>query len=68
VAQTDNPIRSARKVAGLSQQSVAEKVGVSIGTVRGWDAGRAVSSQYVRKVSEVLDIPVDVILRTAEAI
>lgn len=35
-----NPIRTARKAKRLSQQEVADKVGVSKATVSDWERGR----------------------------
>lgn len=35
----NSPIRNARKTAGLRQQDVAEKLGVHVTSVSGWETG-----------------------------
>ncbi|MBQ6664610.1 MAG: helix-turn-helix transcriptional regulator [Synergistaceae bacterium] len=52
-------IRTLRKRRGLTQEQLAEQLGVSVMTVRRWEWGERVpNADDLRKASQVLDIPV----------
>ena len=58
-----NSLFQARKKCGLSQEEVAEKLGVSRQTVSKWEQGLSVpDSEMLISLSKVLDIPVNVLL------
>lgn len=56
-------VETARKICGLSQEKLAEKIGMSISTYRSKEQGR---SQFywdeIKAISDVLDIPIEKII------
>jgi transcriptional regulator with XRE-family HTH domain len=60
-------IRELRKVKGLSQAEVAERVGTTQVTLSGWENGRHVpNSLHLQKLADVLDVPMGDIAFGAE--
>lgn len=49
-------IASAREAAGMSQDEFANAVGVSNGTVRNWEKGRASPRDSIGRIEQVLSI------------
>ncbi len=61
-------IKTQRKKAGLSQESVAELVGVSRQAVTKWETGQSVpSTENLRRLAEVLGITTEQFLPPAES-
>lgn len=55
-------LKAARVNAKLTQQKAAAKVGVSVGTLRNWEAGKTFPRQpQIEKLCEVYCIPFDVL-------
>ena len=61
-------IRTLRKRRGLTQEQLAEYLGVSVMTVRRWEWGeRMPDVDAIRKISQVLEVPISELLtETAE--
>lgn len=52
-----NPIKKARKQAGLTQRELAEKLGVATGTVQQWELGaRTPTVKKLSKIAEALNV------------
>jgi transcriptional regulator with XRE-family HTH domain len=53
-------IKAARKLKGLSQRALAEKLGIAFQNLSVWENGKgAPSARYLLKLAEVLDISLD---------
>ncbi|WP_227488183.1 helix-turn-helix transcriptional regulator [Brachybacterium subflavum] len=52
---TGDEIRAARQRAGLTQQQLAERVGVTMRTVGNWERGETLSERYAARLASVLD-------------
>lgn len=53
-------IKAARKLKGLSQRALAEKLGIAFQNLSVWENGKgAPSARYLLKLSEVLDVSLD---------
>jgi transcriptional regulator with XRE-family HTH domain len=53
-------IKAARKIKGLSQRSLAEKLGIAFQNLSVWENGKgAPSAKYLMKLSEILAISLD---------
>lgn len=53
-------IKAARKVKGLSQRALAEKLGIAFQNLSVWENGKgAPSAKYLMKLSEILAISLD---------
>jgi|GEM_PF-2766833 transcriptional regulator with XRE-family HTH domain len=53
-------IKAARKIKGLSQRSLAEKLGIAFQNLSVWENGKgAPSAKYLMKLSEILGISLD---------
>ena len=64
-------LREERKAAGLSQRELAEKLGISQSTYKGYEfmgtsTGRQPSLEIVCKIAEVLGVSVDYLLGLKE--
>ncbi len=58
-------IKAARKLKGLSQRSLAEKLGIAFQNLSVWENGKgAPSARYLLKLSEVLDVSLDQLTTT----
>ena len=58
-----NKIMTLRKKNNLSQEDLAEKVGVTRQTISKWEKGLSVpDAQLLMSLSEILEIPVSVLL------
>lgn len=56
-------IRTLRKRRGLTQEQLAEYLGVSVMTVRRWEWGeRMPDVDAIRKISQVLEVPISELL------
>lgn len=55
-------IKSLREKKRLSQEELAQLIGVSQTTVGKWEQGKSIKHEHIKKISEVLDIPVDYLL------
>lgn len=55
-------ITAIRRKAGLSQPDFAERIGISVGTLRNWEQGRRTPTGPARKLLEVIDRKPDVLL------
>ena len=60
-------LRKARREAGLSQQEVAERIGVPLGRYSGWETGEfsprsADLVDVAKKVSAITDVPTEWLL------
>lgn len=53
-------IKTARKIKGLSQRALAEKLGIAFQNLSVWENGKgAPSAKYLMKLSEVLNVSLD---------
>lgn len=53
-------IKAARKIKGLSQRALAEKIGIAFQNLSVWENGKgAPSAKYLMKLSEILGISLD---------
>jgi transcriptional regulator with XRE-family HTH domain len=53
-------IKTARKLKGLSQRALAEKIGIAFQNLSVWENGKgAPSARYLMKLSEILEISID---------
>ena len=43
----DNPIKAARKAAGLTQKAMSEQLGIPRRTIEDWDSGKSYPSSWV---------------------
>ena len=58
------PIERKRLAAGLTQTALADKVGVTPGTVSRWESGSSIPSpEMYPKLAEVLNIPAEEVVR-----
>ncbi len=58
-------IKAARKIKGLSQRSLAEKLGIAFQNLSVWENGKgAPSAKYLMKLSEILAISLDQLTST----
>ena len=57
-------IKTKRELAGLTQEMLAEKMGVTPNTIQNWESGRAsVKQNRYPRLSEVLNIPLDTLIK-----
>lgn len=61
-------IKNAREISGISQQELAEKSGVPVGTIRGWEQGRRIPRDVyqLKKISLVLCCTIDDLIEDYE--
>jgi len=58
-------IKAARKLKGLSQRALAEKLGIAFQNLSVWENGKgAPSARYLLKLAEVLDVSLDQLTTT----
>ena len=49
-----NDIRSLRKGAGMTQEELADKLGVAVNTVSRWEKGRFIPNpKYIKRMAEM---------------
>ncbi|WP_130734746.1 helix-turn-helix domain-containing protein [Flavobacterium sp. J27] len=60
--KTGIKISKLREQRKLSQELLAELIGVSQVTVGNWEQGKSIKHKYLKKISTVFDIPVDFLL------
>lgn len=51
---TGDEIRTARQRAGLTQQELASKIGVSMRTIGNWERGETVTQRHAARIADVL--------------
>ncbi|GAB4015014.1 hypothetical protein GCM10028808_39170 [Spirosoma migulaei] len=56
-------IREARKAKGLTQKELADKIGLSVGTVNQYEVGKQnLTIETIQKVADTLGVSFDIIL------
>ncbi len=55
-------LRNLRIKKKLSQEELAEKIGVSQVTIGNWEQGKSIKHENVKKLAEILDVPFDYLL------
>lgn len=61
--QTQNRIRELRKKARLSQQALADQIGVFRNTISNWETGYSqISLENAKKVAEYFEVTIDYLL------
>jgi transcriptional regulator with XRE-family HTH domain len=60
--KTGTKIARLREQRKLSQEQLADLVGVSQVTVGNWEQGKSIKHDHLKKISTVFDIPVDFLL------
>lgn len=61
--QTQNRIRELRKKARLSQQALADQIGVFRNTISNWETGYSqISLENAKNVAEYLGVTIDYLL------
>ena len=61
--QTQNRIRELRKKARLSQQTLADQIGVFRNTISNWETGYSqISLENAKKVAEYFEVTIDYLL------
>ena len=61
--QTQNRIRELRKKARLSQQTLADQIGVFRNTISNWETGYSqISLENAKKVAECFGVTIDYLL------
>ncbi len=56
---TGTKIRTLREQKKISQESLAYAVGVSQVTIGNWEQGKSIKHEYIKKLAEALEIPID---------
>lgn len=63
-----NRVRELRKAAGMTQQALAEQLGVTVPTVSKWELGqRTPELEKVFRLSLIFDVPIDQIVTRTES-
>ncbi|HEV6204674.1 TPA: helix-turn-helix transcriptional regulator [Streptococcus pneumoniae] len=63
--QTQNRIRELRKKAKLSQQSLADQIGVFRNTISNWETGYSqISLENAKKVAEYFGVTIEYLLES----
>ena len=61
--QTQNRIRELRKQSRLSQQALADQIGVFRNTISNWETGYSqISLENAKKVAEYFEVTIDYLL------
>lgn len=61
--QTQNRIKELRKQAGLSQQALADQIGVFRNTISNWETGYSqISLENAKNVAEYFGVTIDYLL------
>jgi XRE family transcriptional regulator len=61
--QTQNRIKELRKQARLSQQTLADQIGVFRNTISNWETGYSqISLENAKKVAEYFEVTIDYLL------
>jgi transcriptional regulator with XRE-family HTH domain len=55
-------IRQIRDLKKMSQEELANKIGVSQVTIGKWEQGTSIKHEYLKKLSETLEVPIDYLL------
>lgn len=55
-------LRRLREKKKLSQEELAEKIGVSQVTVGKWEQGSSIKHEHIKKLAEVFEVPVEYLL------
>ncbi len=59
---TGTKLHNLRIKKKLSQEELAELVGVSQVTIGKWEQGNSIKHKHIKKIAEVLDVPYDYLL------
>lgn len=63
--QTQNRIKELRKQSRLSQQALADQIGVFRNTISNWETGYSqISLENAKKVAEYFGVTIDYLLRS----
>lgn len=60
--KTGVKISRLREQRKMSQEQLADLVGVSQVTVGNWEQGKSIKHEHLKKVSQILEVPVDFLL------
>jgi transcriptional regulator with XRE-family HTH domain len=53
-----------REKKRLSQEELAHAIGVTQTTIGNWESGKSIKHEYISKLAETLDTPIDYLLTT----
>lgn len=63
-----NRVRELRTAAGMTQQALAEQVGVTVPTVSKWELGQRMPEwETAFRLSRIFNVPLDQIIRRTES-
>jgi transcriptional regulator with XRE-family HTH domain len=65
---TGTKIRHLREKKRLSQEELAHLVGVSQVTIGNWEQGKSIKHEYIKKLADALETPMDYLLLEGKAI
>ena len=55
-------LRNLREKKKISQEQLAHIVGVSQVTIGNWEQGKSIKHDYIKKLADALDVPIDYLL------
>ncbi|MGL2964028.1 helix-turn-helix domain-containing protein [Flavobacterium sp. RSB2_4_14] len=61
---TGTKIKMLREKKRLSQEELAHAIGVTQTTIGNWEGGKSIKHEYISKLAEKLDTPIDYLLIT----
>jgi hypothetical protein len=61
---TGTKIKMLREKKRLSQEELAHAIGVTQTTIGNWESGKSIKHEYISKLAETLDTPIDYLLTT----
>ena len=63
---TGTKIRYLREKKKISQEALAYAVGVSKVTIGNWEQGKSIKHDYIKKLADALDIPIDYLFEESQ--